>query len=806
MSGTEQWMTIDSAEGRGSQEYVELIWSGWSVFPQLNGLEIQLFVNGQRSQTPEITYHARPDVTKLFPQYKEEALHGFKIIWRQEWEQFSLDDCVELLAVQGNETKTVWPSKSAGLRKLLEGQAISYCLDEKRLDDEKLYIQGWCVSKMGGAPEMTLCNSNGQKCEAEWKVIARPDVSNAFIGDDSQKDCGFLVTFPYNVSETYILSFRNALQNLEITLSPKQIKKMMIKEEKRRFLPLPQIIKSLDKKQVSEDGKLLIRQGTGALRREWLRRYGKPSYLYERWFDKNKASVKELGEQREKRFAFMPKISIVVPAYQTPELFLKQMVASVEAQTYSNWELCIADGGVDDTIVETIMKEYCAKDERILYRKLGSNLGISGNTNAALDMATGEFVALLDHDDILPPEALYEMVKAINEEKADVLYSDEDKISMDLKHHFDPHFKPDFNLDMLRSDNYICHFFVVRRDLIEELGGFRSDFDGSQDYDLILRCTEKAKRVCHIPKILYHWRMHQNSTAANPESKLYCFEAGIHVIEDHLKRENIIGSVQMTEHYGHYRVTYPVKNKNLISVFLLLTGSDEQKEITLASLERYASEIQYEVILIACDKQTSKVSPAELNRQLTLSKGNLILILEAGMELQSKEKLDEWIGECERDDVAIVGARIFDSNNQLVSCGQIFSKSGQIKQLFVGYLKYDPAYFARTKVQQNLSLLSLNGVMIKKDLFQELGGWNTAYGKTLADADLCLRIGRTGKKIVLDPGIELLQSTKPIANDFINQSEREKFVSEWKTVLEAGDPAYNPNLDDDSGNFKIRIQ
>ena len=216
---------------------------------------------------------------------------------------------------------------------------------------------------------------------------------------------------------------------------------------------------------------------------------------------------------------FEPLLSVVIPAYKTPERYLREMLDSIVDQTYTNWEICIADGSPRGQGLERVLKKYADRDKRIRYEILGSNRGIAGNTNAALDMARGDFVILADHDDTLPPHAFYEVVKAIHEHPGcQVIYSDEDKLDMDGKALFDPHFKPDFNPDLLTSVNYICHLFVVRKDLLERVGGFRQEFDGAQDYDFIFRCTEAAREVYHIPKVLYHWRCHQDSTASNPES------------------------------------------------------------------------------------------------------------------------------------------------------------------------------------------------------------------------------------------------------------------------------------------------
>ena len=280
---------------------------------------------------------------------------------------------------------------------------------------------------------------------------------------------------------------------------------------------------------------------------------------YEAWLFGQLPGEEELKKQREEKISFSPLISILVPAYETPEVFLRQMIDSVLEQSYGKLELCIADGSPSDRVRRTV-EAYARRDSRVRYRKLSENLGISGNTNAALAEASGDYVGLLDHDDLLLPGALFEIVQALcrdGREPADAAYTDEDKLDPERGRHFQPHFKPDFNPEYLRSNNYICHFFLVKREIALQAGGFREEFDGAQDHDFIFRCTELARDVVHVPKVLYSWRCHAASTAANPESKLYAYEAGKRAVAAHLLRTGRHGELQNTENYCFYRVKYP---------------------------------------------------------------------------------------------------------------------------------------------------------------------------------------------------------------------------------------------------------
>ena len=339
---------------------------------------------------------------------------------------------------------------------------------------------------------------------------------------------------------------------------------------------------------------------------------------YEPWYEHHKATEETLRRQRKQSAAWKgaPCVSIVVPLYCTNETFLREMIGSVQVQSYENWELCLADGSPEENAarLETVVRECAGEDARICYRRLEKNLGIAGNTNAAIAMAHGEWIALLDHDDLLAPDALYETVHLILRgpkdetgvaatgfRKAgaqyDMIYTDEDKVDMDGKTHFQPHFKPDINIDLLRSNNYITHFTMMRKTLLEKAGMIREEYDGAQDYDLFLRCVECAEAIGHVPRVLYHWRCHTESTSENPFSKQYAVDAGRRALEDHLKRQGIAGEVTATKDMGFYTVRYPYSGNPLVSIVIPSRDEVETLKKCLAAIQKthYAN---YEVIVV----------------------------------------------------------------------------------------------------------------------------------------------------------------------------------------------------------------
>ena len=355
-------------------------------------------------------------------------------------------------------------------------------------------------------------------------------------------------------------------------------------------------LKNLNGKTIREVTSYVQNHGISGLKSYVTNRVASAGIPYEVWFEEHKVTAEELENQRKETFMSEPKISIIVPVYQTPLRYLEEMVDSVIVQSYQNWELCVADGSGGDQKIIDRMKQYCAVEKRIKYEILEKNEGISGNTNRALELATGDYIGLLDHDDILAPNALYEVVKALQTDKWDILYTDEDMLNQGK--HCNPAFKPDFSIDLLRSHNYITHFFVVKKYIVDQVGGFDKRYDGSQDYDFIFRCVEQADEIFHIPQILYHWRIHEQSVAGNPESKLYAYDAGKRAIEAHLHRMGMEADVEMMNLWGMYHVTYATPGNPLVSIVIPNKDHIEDLEKCITSIRNISTYSNYEIIIV----------------------------------------------------------------------------------------------------------------------------------------------------------------------------------------------------------------
>ncbi|MGN0334322.1 MAG: glycosyltransferase [Lachnospiraceae bacterium] len=458
-------------------------------------------------------------------------------------------------------------------------------------------------------------------------------------------------------------------------------------------------------------------------------------------------SEEELLKQSKRNFFPDHLISIVVPTYQTPEVFLRQMIESVLGQTFCHTELCIADGSDDDS-VEKIVLEYQAKDPRMKYCRLTENKGIAENTNEGLKMVSGEYVGLLDHDDLLEKNALYEIMMAISKHpEADVIYTDEDKVSADLTQYYEPHRKSDFNRDLLRSNNYICHFLVMKRELLEKVGVFRSAYDGAQDYDLVLRLTENAKKVVHIPKVLYHWRTHEASTAANPMSKLYAYEAGKRAVESHLERCHEKGTVEHTRFYGFYQIKYEVSPQICADIVGLSCRDENRKKI----LNNFCDEINGQnpgnVIYYVEEFNKFVIFSRELLAEL---KGDVIVFVHTDLKKISKEGIRQLIANASRPQIGMAGGVVYEDSGKLLSGRKHRNEAGVLQDTDRGLARGFTGNFHAAILQQNTEGVPNEIFAVRRDLFDS---WNPKKADTSEELmqDLCAHVLKQGYLISYVP-------------------------------------------------------
>ncbi len=688
---------------------------------------------------------------------------------------------------------------------------IERSFNEPIVIEDKITIGGWYVS-VNPCVDIVVEGKHDRNIDFRLKEIYRNNVISEYPETEQEHIHGFEIELNQQSDKNIKVILKDGAKKSEwqCELRTSRIKKGMCE------------VKNMGKKSVRyfrKNGlsKTIKRIAVKALKID--------ENNYKEWFKRNQPKPEELEEQKNTRFKYQPVISIVVPTYKTPLHFLREMIDSVREQSYQNWELCVADGSEGDLAVEKELKKYSELDSRIVYRILKKNEGISGNTNQALELATGEYVGLFDHDDILAPNALFEVVKALQEMEYDILYTDEDKISGDKKEHNDPNFKPDFSIDLFCSHNYITHFFVVKRSIIQKIGGFRSEYDGSQDYDLMFRCIEEAEHIRHIPQILYHWRIHMNSVAGDPTSKMYAYEAGKKAIEDHFKRVGIEARVEHTGLWGMYHVKYGTPGNPLVSI--IIPNKDHIKDLDqcIKSIYQKSSYKEFEIIIVENNskkeetfhyyekiqaiytelkvvKWEGKFNYSAINNfGVQFANGEYLLFLNNDTEMINETALEELVGVCMRDEVGAVGAKLLYADNTVQHAGVVIGFGNYAGHVHVGIGRDDYGYMVRARINCNYSAVTAACMLTKRSVFEQVGGFDEHFEVACNDVDYCLKLREIDKLIVYNAFSQWYHYESK-SRGYEDTSEKilrfknevKKFQKKWPEILEKGDPYYNPNF------------
>ena len=744
-------------------------------------------------------------------------------------------------------------------------------------------LQGWAF---GSNPEeevkLTVVDQAGNPVPGTTvSSVRRDEVVNAFFGDyvkahgALRRDLGFDVHTPYAQGETRILVLQADGQTKRVKFTDHILEEFNSVAHRKR----EKLLALFHWETVEVAWEYFQKHGLRALFKKSVHKIQniQDDYDYNEWYKKVRITDEELAKQRESAadFALQPTFSIVIPVYATPEKFLRRMLDSIREQTYPKFEVCLVDATPyakiqhDPTQGRTpqeVLAEYAAADSRFRYETLAENLGIAENTNAAIRMATGDFIVLADHDDELEPQALYECVRAINAHPdVQVLYSDEDKVDFEDIYYFEPHFKTDFNPDLLRSVNYICHLFVARRSLLDAIAENdadgrqiyeRSAYDGAQDYDLILRATEKAQamessfnaldqtllrqgrftssNIIHIPMVLYHWRAHQASTAQHPEAKLYAFEAGARAVYDHCKRIGLpIKKVEQGITYGFYHPIYE-NQQPLISVVIPNKdhSADLDKAITSLSAGNYKN-LEFIIVENNSDQAETwayyETLPKRFpnvkvvkwdgpfnysainNYGVQFTHGQYLLFLNNDIEEIDPDSIDEMIGYVQREDVGICGARLLYPDEDIQHAGVIMGMGGIAGAAFVRTHDSDLSYMHRAKCIQDYSCVTAACLLTKRSLFDEVGGFTEKLAVAFNDVDYCMKVRALGKLVVYNPYAKFyhyesksrgMEDTPEKLARF--HSEILTFGTTWKDILRDGDPYYSPALTFRKANFALK--
>lgn len=555
-------------------------------------------------------------------------------------------------------------------------------------------------------------------------------------------------------------------------------------------------------------------------------------HTYEDWirlYDTLTDESRRLIRQRIDQMAQRPRFSIIMPVYNPPIEYLKKAIDSVVNQLYPDWELCIADDcSTQPGVVETL-QHYAALDSRIRLVLREENGHISRASNSALELATGDFVAMFDHDDELPEHALYLVAEELNEcPDADFIYSDQDKIDENGKR-FDPYFKPDFNPDLLRSQNFVDHLAVFRTSIVKELGGWRPAFDGSQDYDMVLRVTERTDpaRIRHIPHVLYHWRALPGSLAIDPDAKNYAAERSREALREHLQRMGI--EAEVTSDYPNlsvHRVVYPLAEEPLVSIII---PTKDGVDILKTCVDGILNETDYqnfEVIIV--DNQSREQATRDYldglrtdprftvleydkpfnyseinNLAVKHSKGSVLAFLNNDLEVIARGWLREMVSHALRPGVGAVGARLYYPDDTVQHAGVLVGYKGRAGHMFRYAPRHWMGYWARAVLTQNLTAVTAACLVVRKEVFEEVGGFDAEhFSVTFNDVDLCLRIHEQGYRNVYAPHAELYHHESKTRGTHAFSYEEEYFSQKWRHYV-SYDPAYNPNLSLEHEDFSL---
>ena len=569
---------------------------------------------------------------------------------------------------------------------------------------------------------------------------------------------------------------------------------------------------------------------------------------YARWLEKNFPDYIDQISLKLKSdlLVFRPLISLVMPTYNTDPMFLQECIDSVRAQIYENWELCIVDDASPDGEVRRIIKEYAAIDRRIKTKFLKVNQHIAGATNEGAALASGEFISLLDHDDIIWPNALYEVAKALNTDpKLDLIYTDEDKITEDRHEHLGPFFKPDWNPDFLRSVNYITHFSTIRKSLFDKLGGLRSEYNGAQDWDLFLRITGETSKIHHIAKVVYSWRIHDLSTAKSTDSKPYVVEAQRRTLQDDARRRgyhNVTANRDL-KHTGYWHLSYQVNKEPLVSI---VVPSKNQYKIVKRCVDSIYSETNYrnyEIVLVdtgSTDKRVLKWYKKMLkdhdnfrlidwpeqpfsysrscNRGAEEAKGEYLVMLNNDTEVKTKDWLELFLGDAQRPEIGAVGCLLFFPDGYHIQHAGVGVGLGGVAANSFSMMTLDK-HMSQTQhlmlnTKHNMTVVTAACLMIRKDLFTKIGGFDEKFRVTYNDVDLCLRLYDKGYQNLYNPYIRLLhhesisvglpeELKKRDSTEF--QTAVKLFKKRWAKYIEH-DPNINPNLSKDDAFYDLRVK
>lgn len=735
---------------------------------------------------------------------------------------------------------------------------MKYKIDIYKLRDSNITIEGWVLpNDILEKPNFYVYDKNGNKQNINHVITKRADVASKYLKDKNIDidNFGFDITFPYEPGEVYNFIIECEGKKISQNISDIEILKLNSFEYRKN----KKLLEYLKPRKLLSALEFLITEGPSSFIKKIKSKMKgiDVEYDYEEWYILTKVSKEEIDSQKKLilntyKKGNIPFFSIVIPAYNTSKEFLDKLINSFIAQTFTDFEVIISDASENPLKISV-------SDERFIVHKLDKNLGISQNTNEAIKLAKGKYIVLCDHDDEIEPFALYEFYNALSKNNdIKMIYSDEDKIDMSSKVVFEPHFKSDFNLDMLLSVNYFCHLFAVETEFLNSICTKkdeyeRSEYDGAQDYDLFLRLTNKLisnyyensdgltlpkyleKKVFHVPKVLYHWRCHRNSTAKDPSAKEYAFNKGSSALEDFYKNSKLnflpVEKVIKGIDYGFYRTIFKKVEEPLISIIIPNKDHTDDLDKCIKSLQKSTYK-NFEIIVVennSTDKKTFEYYENNKDNFKTVyydgnfnfskinnfgvkhAKGDFLFFLNNDTEMIDEDTLFNLYSYVRRDDVGIAGCKLLYSDDTIQHAGVVLGFGGIAGHTFIGVYDKDISYMHRASCVQDMTAVTAAAMMVKKEIFQKVGGFTEELAVAFNDIDLCMKVRKLGYLVVYNPYAKFyhyesksrgLEDTKEKVERF--NKETALFNYYWEEEMKKLDPYYNPNLTLRKSNFALR--
>ena len=794
--------------------------TGWAVAREQKICNFSLYGSGKEISFPELSRYERTDVADNLKEtkgIKEIKNAGFTIKIPEILQLAQEHESLQLVLQAGNEKEVIWEASAQEIKKFCTESLIEYHIDEEQITQGNiLTIKGWVVNQMD-SDDVFVQNSDGKVLECTITRQRRPDVEEVKeISEAEKRNLGFCITVNLeNIhSQNICICFRG--QDIQ------KIYKIDVKKLKRENTGFYQQMKLLSLENRQKNCAYIKENGIGRFFR-----YVKNSQLkdgeqeYEDWLKDHEAFRKELKRQRNAIFSYMPLVSVVIVLSDTDVKSLSSVIDAYMDQTYSNWQLCLVDVNQGEETGDFLRKKY-KKEIRLSYKKITEDKGASENLNAALKLAMGDYILFSDQKTVPAPDALFWMIKAVTEKKADMIYTDEDEVSTDGKHHYDPKFKPDFNLFRLRENNYIGQFWAIRRDVLEQSGKFRPEYDGAQNFDMILRCCEQAKKIVHIPRVLCHCMENENGES-HKQQKVW--EAGRRALEDHYNRTQLPAVAEPADKAGWYRTHLAIQSEPMISIIIPSKDHINDLDLCVSSIEEKTTWKNYEIIIVennSVEKETfvyyetlkSRYPNVRIltwkkefnysainNFAVREAQGEYLLFLNNDVEVITDSWLEEMLQFCQLKGVGMVGAKLYYPDDTIQHAGVVIGLGGVAAHVLCKLPGDAEGYMGRLRCVQEMSAVTAACMMVKTSVFKAVGGFDEELKVAFNDIDLCMKVRDKGEKILFTPYAELYHYESKSRGMEDTPEKQLRFSREvncfrrkWERELLKGDPYYNPNL------------